>query len=206
MFWQLHSFPPCQHHVFLSHCRENHDALVKPVYDALVADGLTPWLDREDYYYGRDSRTALRDGVLRSRHVVFFVTRDMITTGRGWCVFELAYAELLQGALSYAGGVLANVVLPLFFVPQSDPELPRTVWQVTRDRGRFHDPAVDGDPVGWSCREILRFLRDEQQLATDLRTTAARDRPFREGLRKQRPGLYERVTRVDPAPIPEHDP
>jgi hypothetical protein len=104
VFWQLQSYPVCTHHVFLSHSREDHDPLVRPVSDALVADGVVPWLDREDYYYGRDSRSALRDGVLRSRHAVFFVTAELIASGRGWCAFELAFAEVLQATLAWPGG------------------------------------------------------------------------------------------------------
>jgi len=124
VFWKVDSYPVCTRHVFLSHCREDYDDLVRPVYDALKSEGVVGWLDREDYTYGRDSRTALRDGVLRSRHVVFFITPAMISTGRGWCVFELAYAEILQANLLHAGGPLLNVFLPLFFLPQSDTILP----------------------------------------------------------------------------------
>lgn len=83
MFWQIHSYPPCDHHAFLSHCADDRAWLVHPVFDELKARGIIPWLDREDYYYGRDSRTALRDGLLRSRHVVFFVTRAMLGYTRG---------------------------------------------------------------------------------------------------------------------------
>jgi hypothetical protein len=96
---------------------------------------------------------------------------------------------------------LANVILPLFFVPQADPDLPRTIWQVTRDRGRFHDPAVDGDPVAWAHREVMRFLRDEQRLAADVLTLTGHDKMFLKQL-AARPGLRERVTQINPAPIP----
>lgn len=140
MRWSIDYFPKCSHHVFLSHCAEDRANLVIPVYDALTAAGVSAWLDQVDYTYGRDSRTALKDGVLKSRHVVFFVTPDMISTGRGWCVFELAYAEILQANLLHPGGPLANVFLPLFFLPLTDPTLPRTVWQATRDRGNFLEP------------------------------------------------------------------
>lgn len=201
MFWTVHSYPPCTHHVFLSHCREDHDPLIRPAYDRLRAAGAEVWLDREDYHYGRDSRGALRDAVLRSRHVVFFVTRAMLSTGRGWCVLELAYAELLQATLTRTGGPLANVLLPLFFVPQTDADLPRSVWQLARDRGRFHDPAADADPAAWAAAEIARFLRDEQALAKDIAALARKDAAFRAELRG-RPGLLERATRFDPGPIP----
>lgn len=199
MFWRIQSFPPCRYHVFLSHAREDHDSLVRPVYDALTGGSVVPWLDREDYYYGRDSRTALRDGILRSRHVVFFVTPAVLASGRGWCAFELAYAEVMQSSFVTAGGMLANVVLPLFFLPQDDPALPRSVWQATRDRGRFYD-AGSADPVTWAYTEITRFLRDEQQLADEVLAVAGRDKIFRKQLLTT-PGLWERVAQFDPASL-----
>ncbi len=139
-----------------------------PVYDELQRCGIIPWLDREDYYYGRDSRTALRDGLLRSRHIVFFVTLAMMDYRRGWCPMELAYADLLQTNLFYAGGTLLNLELPLFFLDRADPELPRTIWGALRDRGHFHHPS-DGDPVAWAVNQIVAFLRREQKLVLDLR-------------------------------------
>jgi len=196
VFWTVAAFPRCTHHVFLSHCREDHDELVRPVHERLATNNISGWLDREDYHYGRDSRTALRDAILRSRHTVFFVTPAMLATGRGWCVLELAYAELLQVSLVRPGGALANVILPLFFVPQSDVTLPRSVWQLARDRGRFCDAPHDGR-VDWAVSEIARFLRDEQRIATDSATFYKNDRAFRKEL-DARTGLTERATQFDP--------
>lgn len=195
MLWQVASFPKCEHHVFLSHCAEDRDALVSPVYDRLVATGVTPWLDREDYYYGRDSRAALRDGILRSRHVVFFVTRAMLTVPRGWCVLELALAELLELSFRVRGGQLANVFLPLFLIPQASADLPRSVWQLARDRGRFH---AGGDPVEWCAAEIRAFLVRERRLALDVARQVKGD-PALAKLLNQTPGLIDRVTKFHPA-------
>jgi len=68
MLWQLRSFPACTHHVFLSHCSEDRASLVMPLYEALQAQGIIPWLDLHDYPYGSRSFEALRNGVLWSRH------------------------------------------------------------------------------------------------------------------------------------------
>jgi hypothetical protein len=201
MFWQLTSFPRCAHHVFLSHCAEDRDHLVRPVYDALVAGGVVPWLDQEDYYYGRDSRTALRDGLLRSRHAVFFVTPAMLSTARGWCVLELGLTELLELSLQVRGGKLANLFLPLFFVSQADDQLPRSVWQAVRDRGRFHHPDRDGDPTDWSRREIREYLLREQSLSRDVAEMSRQDPRFAEGLHAT-PGLYDRVAKFHPRRLP----
>ncbi len=197
MFWQIASFPRCEYHAFLSHCQEDRDALVRPVYDRLTAAGVAPWLDQEDYWYGRDSRAALRDGILRSRHVVFFVTGEMLESARGWCVFELALTETAELNFRTAGGQFAHLFLPLYLVPQADPRLPRTVWQVVRDRGRFHDPKTDGDPVGWCEREVREFLLREQRLAREMAAAATQDPRFAKRL-KDVPGLFDRVTRFHP--------
>lgn len=203
MRWSIDYYPLCTHHVFLSHCAEDREDLVVPVYHALEAAGVIPWLDQVDYTYGRDSRTALRDGVLGSRHVVFFVTPAMISTGRGWCVFELAFAELLQSSL-YRGEPLVNLSLPLFFLRQADESLPRTVWQAARDRGMFLEPK--GGPkaksarVGWAADAITRFLHNEEQRARSMALRERADREFSTELTRPA-GLLERVTRFDPRPL-----
>lgn len=196
MLWQLTGFPRCAHHIFLSHCAEDRDTIVSPVHQRLLVNGVLPWLDQEDYYYGRDSRTALRDGILASRHVVFFITDAVLSTARGWCVFELAFAELLELTLQVSGGKLANVILPLFLVPQSDERLPRSVWQAVRDRGRFHQPA-DGDPVEWCHNEVRGFLLREQALSREVSQFARQDSKLADGLHRT-PGLFDRVTRFHP--------
>lgn len=86
MFWQVASYLKCDYHVFLSHCQEDRDGLVEPVHRSLIAKGLKPFLDIEDYYYGRESRVALRDGILDSRYVIFFITDAMLNSARGWWV------------------------------------------------------------------------------------------------------------------------
>ena len=200
MFWQITSYPRCEHHVFLSHCSTDRPALVYPVYEELRRRCIIPWLDREDYYYGRDSRTALRDGLLRSRHVVFFVTLAMMDYRRGWCPMELAYSDLLQANLVSTGGPLLNLELPLIFLDRNDPELGRTAWDALRDRGRFHHPS-DGDAVAWAVNQIDAFLHREQKLALNMAKLVVPGEAIYDAL-NSRPGLVERVTRFDPSPIP----
>ncbi len=199
MFWQISSFPRCEYHVFLSHCALDRTNLVHPVYDELKRRGIVPWLDREDYYYGRDSRTALRDGLLRSRHVVFFITLGMMDYRRGWCPMELAYSDLLQANLIHAGGPLLNFELPLIFLDRADAELPRTAWDALRDRGRFHQLS-DGDPILWAVDQIVAFLHREQDLALDMAKVVVPGEPVYIAL-AGRPGLITRITQFDPGPI-----
>ena len=205
MFWQLASFPKCEHHLFLSHCKEDRDELVWPVYDRLQAAGVRAWLDREDYQYGRDSRSALRDALGVSRHVAFFVTEHMLATARGWCVLELGYSEIIQANLAGPGGPLANVFLPLYLVPQSDERLPRSVWQAGRDRGTFYDGPAGGPRVEWCVGQLLAFLRREQRLAARLANHVRQDPRLNSQLTAI-PGLFDRVARFHPSRLPAGDP
>ncbi len=201
MSFAVQDFPRCTHHVFLSHSREDHDSLVRPVYDRLVGVGVTPWIDRHHCPYGRDSRSALQSAILNSRHVVFFVTPAMLVSGRGWCPFELAYAEIMQTNLQSADGPLVNCFLPLYFVPQADGDLPRTVWQATRDRGAFHDPDRNPDRIGWAVELIIRFLRAEQRFASEKAARVGRDQDISD-LLSGVGGLRDRVTKFHPRRLP----
>ena len=200
MFWQIASFPKCSHHVFLSHCREDRDAIVGPVYEGLKAVGVEPWLDQTDYYYGRPSREALQDAILDSRHMVFFVSDAMLRPARGWCVLELAYAEILDANLTHRGGALASPFLPLFLVDQEDSRLPFTVWQSVRDRGRFF-PAESPIPVAeWCCQQIRDYLGREEEKRKKLAESVKRDRQLKLEIDRV-PGLLNRVTRFQPRRI-----
>lgn len=197
MLWQIRTFPKCRHHVFLSHCQEDHDSLVRPVYDALVASKVVPWLDATDYTYGRSSREALQDAVLASRHVVFFVTDAMLRSARGWCVLELAYAEILGANLKGRGGSHAHAFLPLFLVEQADERLPRSVWQAVRNDGHFLPPGATDQAEQWCVQEIKKFLMGEQTMSGDLNTSCVEDAGLKAELQRT-PGLYDRVTKFEP--------
>jgi hypothetical protein len=204
MFWQISFFPRCEYHVFLSHCALDRKRLVYPAYEELKRRNIIPWLDREDYYFGRGSRVALRDALMMCRHAVFFVTPAMMAYTRGWCPMELGYADLLQANLVHSGGNLSNLTLPLFFLSRSDRsasmKLNRTVWGMLRDTGRFHRPR-DGDRVQWAAAQIQAFLRREQALALHMGRGILPGHPVHDEFGK-RPGLLERVTSFDPGPIP----
>ena len=200
MFWTISSFPDCQWHIFLSHCREDRAPLVHPLDERLRVAGVLSWLDRDDYAYGRDSRTALRDGILRCRHTVMLITKTTLTQSRGWAVQELCWAELLQANLVIPGGTLQNVILPLFFVDPTHPDLAPSVWNLLLDRGRFYGEN-DGDQVEWAASQVLEFLRREEKQTQDLAVLSKRDPAFRAGLKDRVPGLFQRVTSSNP-PLP----
>lgn len=200
MLWQLHSFPPCTHHVFLSHCREDRRRLVLPLFKALRLMQILPWLDLHDYAHGRTTFAALRDGILQSRHTVFLVTPDMLAQPRGWTTVELAWAHSLQENLSEPGGALQNVLLPLFFVSPKHMGIRASVWECMRDRAVFCPPRKS-DRVQWAAQEIHAFLQHEAAFGLNVETMIQQDRTFR-GRLKKRAGLIERVTAQYPTPAP----
>ena len=201
MLWKIQFFPRCKYHVFLSHSAEDRESLVYPIYQRLLRKKTLPWIDRHKYPFGRTSRSALRDSILNCRHVIFFITDAMLAQSRGWCVQELAWSELLQDNLILPGGpALQNVILPLFFVEQSDPRLPRSVWQATRDRGIFCPSKSPAIP--WAIDQIGQFLIREQILAQDFLSYARNDLSFRKGLNPAS-GLFDRVTKFEPKPMPK---
>ncbi len=197
MLWQPLSFPKCKHHVFLSHCQDDGDSLVRPVYESLSKNGIDSFIDVADFYYGRDSRSALKDAILDSRHVIFFITDAMLNYTRGWCVLELAYAELVDSNLHFRGGKAANAMLPLFLLPQADERLPRSVWQAVRDKGRFIRPEVDRDPIAWCSQQIQEFLGRELDLSKKWAKLARENRELSADLRGVS-GRFDRVTKFQP--------
>ena len=204
MFWTIRFFSRCTYHVFLSHCAEDREALAFPLYEELRRQGVRVWLDRHDDPYGRGSRAALRDAILTCRHAVFLATDTILATSRGWCVQELAWAELLQDNLLEAGGpTLVNVTLPLYLVPPSDPRLVRSVWNSSRDRGPFHTSGTP--PVEWAAEQVMAFLKREEELVYEYKRFARADKAFRDQLRL-RTGLPDRVTKFDPSRIPTQSP
>lgn len=200
MLWQIQSFPPCTHHIFLSHCAEDRGELVFPLFENLQRSSVIPWLDQHDYPYGRTSFEALRDGVLKSRHVVFLVTKAMLAQPRGWGIVELAWTELLQSNLVEPGGVLQNIILPLFFVKPTSSRLLRSVWRTISDRAPFYSNK-DGDPIAWASHHVCEFVLREQQFGLDNALGLEQDSHARARL-GTRPGLIERITARTPDPIP----
>jgi hypothetical protein len=197
MFWSIDSFPETTTHVFLSHTREDFESLVEPVYRKLKSRQIRPWLDRHDWTYGRDSRSTIRDAILRSRHTVFFITESLLKSPRGWCVLELAYSEILQSNLVRSGGVLSNVILPLFFTKQNANRITRSVWQHAKDRGHFFVGIDSRKRVNWTVNQIEAFLRREQRLAFEIAQRASDTESFRQELDTV-PGRLLRVTRFQP--------
>jgi TIR domain len=134
--WRVRHLPRCTHHVFLSHCAEDRQRLVKPVCTALVNARYSPWLDQHHYPAGQGAFEALREGILKCRHVVYFVAAPFLSQGRGWNSVENAYANLLQENLHFSSLEVCHIQFPLFFVPNPHVVLQRSAWGPMLNRGR----------------------------------------------------------------------
>lgn len=135
---------------------------------------------------------ALREAILKCRHVVYLVTEAMLSQGRGWSVVEKSYAGLLQDSLTEDGLELSHVELPLFFLSMRNADLPRAVWNSVRYRGRFSPGHADY--VAWAAEEIRRFVADEKARGLEFARDLDRDLRFRERLDgRNQPGLIDRI-------------
>ncbi len=200
--WKICQFPRCTHHVFLSHCAEDRLRLVQPVYAALESAKYKPWLDRHHYPAGQGAFEALREEILRCRHVVYFVTAQFLSQGRGWNSIENAYANLLQENLRFSSLELCHVQLPLFFVPHGHVTLQRSAWAPLVSRGRFYAAArVDGGAVNWATKQIEAFIHQEERRGVPLADQVENDPGFRPLLALEL-NLLRRIMCADPLPTP----
>ena len=96
--------------------------------------------------------------------------------------------------------LLVVSVLPLFFLPPDDPNLPRSAWQPLRDRAVFLTPG-DGEPVAWAVRQITQFIQREVERGLDNDLWLRADSASRTRL-GERHGLIERITTLHPSAVP----
>ena len=198
--WRVSHYPRCTHHVFLSHCAENRRTLVHPVYTGLQKDQYVPWLDRHHYPRGQGAFAALREAIIRCRHVVYFITEEFLSQGRGWNSVETAYSELLQANLTQPAVVLCNVQLPLFFLSRSHGILERSAWGAFVQSGRFYPPGnVDGGAANWAIQEITAFIRQEENRGQSLAIQIEKDPSFQRILADEK-NLLSRVMCAYPLP------
>jgi hypothetical protein len=184
--WRIDFWPACIAHVFLSHCAEDRQRLVIPIFEELERRGVVPWIDRHHYPVAREALEVLREELLRCRHVVYFITPAFLRQGRGWSSVERAFSAVIQQGLRY-GEEVAHVELPLLFVPANEPRFQRSVWRSLLDKAAvcpirlsppWHGialPFLDtGDRswrdehIEWAVRAIEGFVRQEEQWAIEL--------------------------------------
>jgi len=176
--WRIEYWPDCIAHVLLSHCAEDRDHLVLPVYEELRRRGLVPWIDRHDYPIGRDAMEALREELLKCRHVVYFLTSAMLWQGRGWASTERALSAVIQQRLRYFDAEIAHVELPLVFLPPDHAIFHRSVWRSLADKAERCPHAVPArrlpentwqpKHVQWAADVVESFVRQEERWAIEL--------------------------------------
>ncbi|MGH7174615.1 MAG: toll/interleukin-1 receptor domain-containing protein [Gemmataceae bacterium] len=200
--WVIRHLPRCTHHVFLSHCAEDRDRLIVPVYEALEDRRYFPWLDKHHYPSGQAAFEALREGILHCRHVVYFVTARFLSQGRGWNSVENAYANLLQDNLHFQSLELCHVHLPLFFLPRDHVILHRSAWGTLLHRGRYYSSGrVDSGAAAWATEQIVAFIRQEENRGASLAEQIPND-PGYQRLLAAEPNLLRRIMCADPPSIP----
>ena len=201
--WRIRNLPRCTHHVFLSHCAEDREQLVQPIYNALENRKYLPWLDRHDYPRGRDPFAALRDGILNCRHVVPIITENFLAQGRGWTGIEATYADLLQANLRFSSLELCTIQLPLLLVPRNDEKLRRSAWSPVIHRGRFYGPGrIDQGAVDWAVKEVVAFVKQEEVRGVEVAEQVERDRVFH-AMFSAEPYVLSRIMCLDPPMITE---
>lgn len=199
--WRVKSLPRCTHHVFLSHCAEDRNRLVIPVFRALENAGYSPWLDQHHYPAGQNPYEALREGIIRCRHVVYFVTGQFLAQGRGWNSVENAYTSLLQANLCEGPLELCHIQLPLIFLPHGHVILARSGWAPLISRARFYAPGrVDSAAVNWAAQQIIDFIKQEEARGAQLAIQIQND-PGLQPLLAAEPNLLRRIMCADPLPV-----
>lgn len=196
--WAIRFWPECDRHVFLSHCQEDHDSLVRPVYKELERRRLIPWIDRHHYPLGHDGFQSLREELLKSRHVVYFITLSAVRQGRGWMAAERVFTELVQRQLTY-GDEIAHVELPLLLLPQDNPIFQRSLWRALIDKARVPNDLQLPDNVDWAaahvqwCADTIeRFVTQEEQWGFELAFRMEQD----SSLKQQFKGEPRRMRRI----------
>jgi hypothetical protein len=200
--WGIRHLPRCTHHVFLSHCAEDRRRLVLPVFHCLEREHRLPWIDLHHYPIGQGPFEALREGIIRCRHVVCFVTERFLAQGRGWNSVENTYANLLQENLHFRSQETCHIQLPLFFLPRGDLTLRRSAWGPFINRGRFYAGAgIRKRAVQWATRQIIEFVRQEETGGACLIEQLRSDPGFKLWASEE-PNLRRRIMCADPPPGP----
>ena len=199
--WRISQWPECEFHVFLSHSAEDRDDLIFPIKRALEAGGVVAWLDCHHYPIAAGSHEALREALLRCRHLVYFVTSETLRQARGWIHAERTYGELIQAHGRFFDKELFRYELPLFFVKNDHKTLLRSTWHsLMADKGRFFRAkrgSTKSDQINWAVEQITSFIKKEQRRAVDIAHHVQHDPElFRRFSKEQH--LMRRIAAADP--------
>ena len=78
---------PREYDVFISHAREDKDAIVRPLAHALSGGGLRVWYDEFELRIGDSLRRKIDAGLAKSRFGIVVLSRSFF--GKGWTNYEL---------------------------------------------------------------------------------------------------------------------
>lgn len=200
--WQISHWPPCEFHVFLSHCAEDRECFVIPLQHELERRQITSWIDRHDYPLGTGACEALREGLLKCRHIIYLVTRETLKRARGWVALEKTYGDMIQSQFRHQELELSHVELPLYFVRHDDGVLSRSIWQTVREKGRFYENTnvATTKAVSWAADQIDKFVRAEEQRGPSVAENVEQDPLMREQFGKD-PNQLRRILANDPPRI-----
>jgi len=205
--WSIEFWPICAQDAFLSHCQEDRESLIKPVYEGLKQQAIAPWADWHNYPSGRIASEVLREELLGCRHVIYFITPSALKQGRGWMSVERAYSAAIQERLCY-GQEVAHYELMLLLVPPTRAAFSRSCWSSLIDKSRrcpVAPPARSkpwtNDHIQWCIDSIASFVKQEKQWAVDLRERYAQDHGLRAHFAGERHLqqriLYESIFPID---------
>ncbi|MBL9165926.1 MAG: toll/interleukin-1 receptor domain-containing protein [Planctomycetaceae bacterium] len=203
MSWELRSFPECTHHAFIAYSSEDEHLLARPLRDELQDQrGVATWLAAFDF--PADSTSifeTLRHHILRSRLIVYLITPNSMSHGRGWQAVERAYGELLSRSMRMATHV-QTTEFALIFGCEFDPNLERSCWRdlIEHDRARVFPRELDLDVVTqirWAADQVEVLLHRQAISAKEFEQLVQRD-PDVAGFLVDRPGLKERIACESP--------
>ncbi len=92
--------------VFVSHASEDKDAVVRPLAEALRAEGLSVWFDEFELRIGSSLRRTIDKGIANSRFGVVVLSHAFF--GKGWPEYEL------DGLVTRSVGDGEQVLLPVW--------------------------------------------------------------------------------------------
>lgn len=199
--WQISHWPKCEFHVFLSHCAEDREHFVIPLQKELERRQITSWLDRHHYPLGTSSHEALREGLLKCRHIIYLITRETLKQARGWVAVEKTYGEVIQSRFRHEELELSHVELPMYFVRRDDKVLVRSIWQSVGEKGQFYvgKNVATRKAIRWTAGQIEEFVRREELRGEQIAEIVKHD-PMLTAQFGHDPNLLRRIAASDPNP------
>lgn len=201
--WIIDNWPTCQFHVFLSHVREDTETLIEPLAALLEQHGVIVWGDWKHFGEPRDSLQLLRDKLLKSRHVVYILTENALSQGRGWLAAERAYAALIQSALTIETFRTLDVELLLLTLPKSHDLVSQSAWHpLLAEKQAFSlASSTVSDQVANCCQRILDMIRNVERNGATLLEVIQQDPMLRHQLGLTA-NLEDRITGAAPSILP----